>query len=202
MNILEQAFYMRDSIIVAKELLGKILVREIEGKHYEFRIVETEAYMGVEDKAAHSYGGRRTNRTEPMFREGGITYIYFIYGMYYCLNIVVNSIDVPQAVLIRALEPISEKDVEFARSNRMIKSNKIVNLTNGPGKLCSALIIDKSLNKMPVTKKNNLWIKDAPLPTEIISDKRINIPYAEEYQDKEWRFYIKNNSYVSILKNS
>lgn len=200
MTLLEEAFYLRDSLIVAKELLGKILVKEVENKPYCFKIVETEAYRGVEDKAAHSYGGKKTNRTAPMFKRGGITYVYLIYGMYNCLNIVTNEVNVPQGVLIRALEPMDEEAINYARSNRTIKSSKIELLTNGPGKLCKALEIDKSLNEVPVTKKGVLWIADAPPCTEIVADKRINIPYAEEYQDVEWRFYIKDNPFVSVLK--
>ncbi len=200
MNRLTKDFYMRDSITVAKALLGKILVRHIGGKNYYFKIVETEAYMGVEDKGAHSYGGRRTKRTEPMFEEGGITYIYLIYGMYNCLNIVVNSKDNPQAVLIRAVEPVDEMSILFARENRPIRSKKVEDLTNGPGKLCKALKIDKELNAKSVLEEGQLWIEDAPLCNDIVSDKRINIPYAEEYQDVEWRFYIKGNSFVSVLR--
>nr|WP_302599378.1 DNA-3-methyladenine glycosylase [uncultured Cellulosilyticum sp.] len=200
MNRLTKDFYMRDSITVAKALLGKILVRHVDGENYYFKIVETEAYMGVEDKGAHSYGGKRTTRTAPMFEEGGITYIYLIYGMYNCLNIVVNVKDNPQAVLIRAVEPVDEKSISFARENRPIRSKKVEDLTNGPGKLCKAMQIDKSLNAKSVMMQGELWIEDAPLCSEIVADKRINIPYAEEYQDVEWRFYIKGNSFVSVLK--
>jgi DNA-3-methyladenine glycosylase len=200
MNPLNYAFYQRDSLIVAKELLGKILIREVKGKCYGFRIVETEAYRGKEDKAAHSYGGKLTNRTKPMFEEGGITYIYLIYGMYYCLNIVTNDVAIPHAVLIRAAEPIDDIALQFALENRPIKSKKLHDLTNGPGKLCKAMIIDKTLNERSVMDKGDLWIADAPSPKEIIADKRINIPYAMEYQDVEWRFYIKDNKFVSVLK--
>ena len=135
-----------------------------------------------------------------MFEEGGITYIYLIYGMYNCLNIVVNVKDNPQAVLIRAVEPVDEKSISFARENRPIRSKKVEDLTNGPGKLCKAMQIDKSLNAKSVMMQGELWIEDAPLCSEIVADKRINIPYAEEYQDVEWRFYIKGNSFVSVLK--
>ncbi len=103
MKILNQPFYLRDGLSVAKDLIGKILVREYQGKAYRYKIVETEAYMGPEDKASHAYGGKFTQRTKPMFEEGGITYIYLIYGMYYCLNIVVEKKGIPHAVLIRAL---------------------------------------------------------------------------------------------------
>lgn len=201
MQILEEAFYLRDSLEVAQDLLGKVLVRECEGKAYGFYIVETEAYRGIEDKGAHVYGGKHTPRTAPMFEKGGITYIYLIYGMYNCLNIVVNKEGVPHCVLIRAIEPIDEEALTFAKSNRPIKSKKEVDLTNGPGKLCKALQLDKTLNAHTILHKGAIWIGDAPTKEfDIVSDKRINIPYAEEYQDVEWRFYIKNNPFVSILK--
>lgn len=200
MKLLDRAFYLQDSITVAKALLGKIIVRKLGDKVFYFKIVETEAYMGEIDKAAHSYGGKRTKRTEVMFEEGGVIYIYLIYGMYHCLNIVVNEVNIPQAILIRAVEPLDEASLEFAKSNRPIKSKKIEMLTNGPGKLCSALQIDKALNGKSVLKEGELYIIDAEPCKEIVADKRINIPYAEEFQDKEWRFYIKNNPFVSVLK--
>lgn len=200
MNILKKDFYMRESLAVARDLLGKILVRYIEGEAYRFKIVETEAYMGKDDKGAHAYGGKKTPRTAPMFEEGGITYIYLIYGMYNCLNIVTNVKDTPQGVLIRAVEPVDEKSINFARANRNIRSKKVEDLTNGPGKLCKAMKIDRTLNATSVLGKGELWIEDAPLCTDIVTDKRINIPYAEEYQDVEWRFYIRGNSFVSVLK--
>lgn len=202
MNPLIQAFYLREAVTVAEELLGKILIRQINGKAYCFKIVETEAYMGVMDKASHAYGGKFTNRTKPMFERGGITYIYLIYGMYYCLNIVTQDKGTPQAVLIRAVEPLDEEAMEFAKSNRPIKSKKNEDLTNGPGKLCQALAIDKTLNEKDVTKQNLLWITEGSLMTHIVKDKRINIPYAMEYQDMEWRFYIAGNPFVSVLKNN
>lgn len=199
MKILEPEFYKQDGITVAKGLLGKILVREEAGRTYAFKIVETEAYMGGEDKGAHVYRHKKTQRTAPLFEIGGTTYIYLIYGMYHCLNIAANEIGVPHCVLIRAVEPIDEVALEYAKANRNIKSKKEVDLTNGPGKLCKALKIDKSLNNELVTKKASLWIAEGEVPNEIVSAPRINIPYAEEYQDKLWRFYIKDNPYVSVM---
>ncbi len=199
MKILEAEFYKQDGITVAKGLLGKILVREEAGSTYAFKIVETEAYMGGEDKGAHVYGHKKTQRTAPLFEIGGTTYIYLIYGMYHCLNIAANEIGVPHCVLIRAVEPVDEVALEYAKANRNIKSKKEVDLTNGPGKLCKALKIDKSLNNELVTKKASLWIAEGEVPNEIVSAQRINIPYAEEYQDKLWRFYIKDNPYVSVM---
>ena len=200
MKPLGKDFYLQDGLIVAKALLGKRLIREVDGKAYAFKIVETEAYRGPEDKGAHTYGGVPTPRTEPLFGSGGMTYIYLIYGMYNCLNIVANREGIPHGVLIRAVEPIGEEAISWARLNRPIKSKKEIDLTNGPGKLCKALLIDRSLNRKLVTEKGEIWVADAPTIKDIVADKRINIPYAEEYIDVEWRFYIKDNPFVSVLK--
>ena len=200
MQPIEQAFYMRDSLEVAQDLLGKIIVRQVDELVGKFKIVETEAYRGVFDKGAHSYGGKKTDRTKPMFEEGGVTYIYLIYGMYNCLNIVCNEKDNPQAVLIRAVEPMDEQSISLCQKYRQIKSKKVKDLTNGPGKLCMALNIDRSLNEIKVIQHGEIYIIDGESPDEIVADKRINIDYAEEYKDVEWRFYIKDNPFVSVLK--
>lgn len=197
---IKRSFYLRDGLKVAKDLLGKTLVRVKDGKRYAFKIVETEAYLGPDDKGAHTYGGKPTARTKPIFDKGGITYIYLIYGMYYCLNIVANEVNIPHCVLIRAVEPLDEESLVYCKANRPIKSKKIQDLTNGPGKLCKALEIDKFLNEIDVTKEGALYIEEGETPKEIVTDKRINIDYAEEYKDKEWRFYIKDNPFVSVLK--
>lgn len=202
MKALEENFFLEDGIHVARHLLGKIMVREVLGEAYYFKIVETEAYMGAEDKGAHVFGNKKTDRTAPLYEVGGTTYIYLIYGMYHCLNIAANHKGIPHCVLIRALEPLDDKARRFARENRQIKSKKDMDLTNGPGKLCKALKIDKSLNNQLVTTtKNPLWIGEGSNEKiEIVEAKRINIPYAEEYQDKLWRFYIKANPYVSVIQ--
>lgn len=199
-KILNQSFYLKDGITVAKALLGKTIVRKIKDKKYYFKIVETEAYMGEEDKGAHVYGGRRTQRTEPLYEIGGTTYIYLIYGMYYCLNISANLKEIPQCVLVRAVEPLDEESIAFAKKNRPIKSKKIQDLTNGPGKLCKALQIDKTLNNLSVLKEDAMWIEEGTAEETIVTGKRINIAYAEEYADMPWRFYIKDNSFVSIIE--
>lgn len=199
-RILDKSFYLRDGLEVAKDLLGQVLVRNIDGNVARFKIVETEAYLGPDDKGAHSCGGKRTPRTMPIFEEGGITYVYLIYGMYNCLNIVANHKDIPHCVLIRAVEPLDDEAVEFCKLRRVIKSKKIQDLTNGPGKLCKALQIDKLLNAVSVTEEGAIYIEEGIIPKSIIYDKRINIDYAEEYRDKEWRFYIEDNKFVSVLK--
>jgi DNA-3-methyladenine glycosylase len=197
-KILESSFYLRDSLIVAKELLGKTLVRKENGKTALFKIVETEAYRAPEDKASHAYGNRRTARTETMFAEGGCAYIYLIYGMYYCLNIVSEQQNIPHAVLIRGIEPLDEASIDFCKERRKIKSPKIKNLTNGPGKLCQALGIDKTFNGHDLRYESELYVTEGETPGHIIETTRINIDYAEEFKDKLWRFYIADNPFVSV----
>ncbi|MFA5528956.1 MAG: DNA-3-methyladenine glycosylase [Peptostreptococcales bacterium] len=192
-------FYKQDSVTVAKKLLGKLLVRKLGDEEIICKIVETEAYVGPEDKGSHAYQNRRTKRTEVMFEPGGYAYIFLIYGMYNCLNVVTNERDKPEAVLIRGIEPL--KGIELIKKNRNIKSKKAADLTNGPGKLCEALAIEKDLNGYDLISGDQLYIKEADekIDFEIVSSKRINIDYAEEYKEKLWRFYIKNNPFVSVI---
>lgn len=194
---LDHSFYQKDAVQTAKDLLGKIIVRKYAEKTIKVKIVETEAYSGVDDKASHAYNNKKTKRTEPMFKEGGISYIYLIYGLYYCLNFVTAAKEDPQAVLIRAAEPVS--GLRFIRENRKIKSNKVEDLTNGPGKLSQALKIDKKLNNCNLIKSNSLYVIEAKNKSNFVieSAPRVNIDYAEEYQAKNWRFYIKDNKYIS-----
>lgn len=152
MKKLDREFYNRDSILVAKELLGKVLVHEIDGQRTSAKIVEAEAYMGIGDKAAHSYGGKRTPRVEVMYGSPGFSYIFMIYGMYCCFNIVTSEKEKPQAVLIRAAEPLEGTEWmaqrRFGRSYEQLTKSQRRGLTNGPGKLCCALSLDRSLNGM------------------------------------------------------
>jgi DNA-3-methyladenine glycosylase len=196
--ILQRPFYERDTIVVAKDLLGKILVHESFQGITAGRIVETEAYRGPEDGAAHSYGGRKTPRNEVMFEEKGHAYVYFIYGMYFCLNITAGDVpSKPEAVLIRALEPVVGQDLMAKR--RHTTPEKVANLTKGPGRLCMAMGISKVQNKTDLTTPP-LYLKDAPpLPEErIVEAPRIGVDYAGEWKNKFWRFYIKENSFVSV----
>ncbi|MGZ3690166.1 MAG: DNA-3-methyladenine glycosylase, partial [Pseudobdellovibrio sp.] len=135
MKKLKPAFYLRDTKTVATELLGKKLVRIYKGRRISGIITEVEAYLGTRDKACHTYGGKRTPRTEMMYAEGGHAYIYFIYGMYYCFNVVTEKKDKPEAVLIRALEPV--EGIELMRKFR--QKEHLIDLTTGPGKLAEAL---------------------------------------------------------------
>ncbi len=200
---LPKSFYARNTLEVAKDLLGKILVRQIDGEIISGKIVEVEAYIGPDDKGAHTYGNKKTKRTEAMFGEPGRAYIYLVYGMYNCINAVTNQVDKPEAVLIRSLEPV--KGLEQMSLNRFKKNfeeltkRQVKNLTDGPGKLCMALDIDRSLNKEDLNG-NKVYIEYPEEQDEfnILRSKRVGIDYAEEAIDYLWRFYIEDNDYVSV----
>ena len=191
-------FYRRDDTLqIARELLGKLLVvPTASGKRISGMIVETEAYLGAIDKAAHSYGNRRTKRTETMFAVGGTVYIFFIYGMYFQFNIVVGEIDSPHAILIRAVEPV--EGIETMRDRRGLMKDR--NLTSGPGKLCIALGIDKSYNNLDLSG-GKVWLENFKefADAEVVAGKRVGIDYAEEFAEKPWRFWVKANSFVSKI---
>lgn len=198
---LNREFYNRDTLVVAKELLGKVVVHEVDGIRTAGKIVEVEAYIGPIDKAAHSYNGRRTPRVEVMYGNPGFAYVYFIYGMHYCFNAVTREKGMPEAVLIRAVEPLEGKEEmserRFKKSYDGLTKSQKKNLTNGPAKLCSALGIDKSLNRQDLCG-DRLYIEEGSNEEfRIKSSKRIGIDYAEEAKDYLWRFYIENSEYVS-----
>ncbi|WP_312941419.1 DNA-3-methyladenine glycosylase [Oscillibacter sp.] len=202
MEKLGRAFYSRDSLSVAKALLGKVLVRETGGERIAARIVETEAYMGVTDRAAHSYGGRRTPRVEAMYGEAGFAYVFMIYGMHCCFNVVVAEKEIPQAVLIRGLEPLEGlEQMALARFGRLydeLTNSQGLGLTNGPGKLCRALGLDRRLNGVDLCG-NMLYIEDGERTDfSVVTAKRVGVDYAGEAKDYPWRFYIKDNKYVSV----
>jgi DNA-3-methyladenine glycosylase len=195
--ILQESFYQQDVITVSKGLLGKILVHQSREGTTTGRIVETEAYRGPEDQAAHSSGGHRTDRNEVMFGPKGRAYIYFIYGLYYCFNVTAgNAPGKPEAVLIRALEPLVGEEI---MSKRRGNQAKIANLTNGPSKMCMAMGISKTQNKTDLTAPP-LCIKEAPLVSqeEIMETTRIGVDYSGEWKNKPWRFYIRDNRFVSV----
>lgn len=184
MNKLTREFYTRNVLEVSQDLLGKFLVYENNGRRIIGKIVEVEAYMGPNDKAAHSYGGKVTERTKVMYREGGYVYIFMIYGMYYCFNIVAAKENEPQAVLIRAIEPV--EDIEIMSMNRYKKnyseltSYQRKNLSNGPGKLCNAMNIDKTLNGEDLCGEKIYVVESEDKDFQTVSSKRIGIDYAEE----------------------
>ncbi len=193
---LSREFYTRSNVLtVARQLLGKLLVVPTgDGRRVSGMIVETEAYRGPQDRASHAYGGRRTNRTETMYQMGGTAYVYFVYGMYYQFNVVTNVKDLPHAVLIRTVEPVD--GIDLIRKRRHAQPDH--NLTNGPGKLCIALGIDRKLDRADLLG-DSVWLEDAAkVPSSrIASGPRIGIDYAEEWVDKPWRFWVKGNPYVS-----
>lgn len=198
---LSRDFYNRDTLEVSKELLGKTLVTVGNNILTSGKIVEVEAYMGLEDKAAHSYGGRRTKRVEVMYGKPGIAYIYFIYGLYYCMNVVAREEGIAQAVLIRAVEPLDGKEVmskrRFNKNYDELKKREIINLTSGPSKLCMAFNIDKSMNGEDLLG-DRIYIEEGDNEKfEIGESPRIGIDYAEEAKDYHWRFFISGNPYVS-----
>jgi DNA-3-methyladenine glycosylase len=197
---LPRKFYTRDdTLLIARQLLGqRLVVPATSGIRVSGRIVETEAYMGPEDRASHAFGNRRTPRTETMFGKGGTAYVYFIYGMYYQFNVVTNTEAIPHAVLVRAVEPL--EGIEVMRARRAVKDER--NLTSGPGKLCAALGIDRSYNRADL-RGNLIWIEEGERSikeSEIATGPRIGIDYAGEYVKKPWRFWIRDNPYVSKAK--
>ncbi len=201
MKRLERDFYLRDTLIVARDLLGKYLVHETQGVRIAARIVETEAYIGSEDKGSHSFGGRRTKRNEVMYHIGGTSYIYLIYGMYHCFNVVTEQIDKPSAVLVRAVEPV----IGIEHMARLRYDTKISHLSvkqktslcNGPGKLCISMGIGKAENGIDLCGSKLYICHGDSEAFKIKNSPRINIDYAGEYAHKPWRFYIDGNKYVS-----
>jgi len=202
---LERSFYSKNAVRLSKDLLGKYLIHSMDDKLLIGKIVEVEAYMGFGDKAAHSYKGKRTARTEVMYGEEGHAYVYIIYGLHHCLNVVAAKEGIAQAVLIRALEPIKGIDImAFYRYGDILEeptSRQLINLTNGPGKLCKAFNITKECNGEDLTG-NRLYIcrnKNQVDKFDIVETTRVGVDYAEEAKYFPWRFYIKDNPYVSVI---
>lgn len=189
-------FFLRGNAVrVAQDLLGKLLVVPTpNGTRVSGMIVETEAYVGVEDKAAHSYGGRRTARNEITYAEGGHVYVFFIYGMYFQLNLVTGPAEHAHVVLIRAVEPVDGIDVMRERRGKMPDKN----LTSGPGKLTIALGIDRTFNGEHLSG-DRLWVEEYKTirKSEIVAGPRVGIDYAEEFIEMPWRFWVKGNQFVS-----
>jgi len=189
-------FYLRENTLeIARDLLGKLLVvPDKKGRRVSGMIVETEAYLGEIDKGAHSYGGRRTARNEITYAEGGHVYVFFVYGMYYQLNFVTGPAEQPHVCLIRGVEPVEEIEIMRKRRGKMPDKN----LTSGPGKLCIALGIDRSLNGEHLLG-DRIWVEEYKnfKADEVATGKRIGIDYAEEFADMPWRFWVKGNPYVS-----
>lgn len=183
---LKQDFYLRNDVItIAKELVGKLLITNINGKITSGIITETEAYKAPEDKASHAYNNKRTKRTDTMFQEGGTSYVYLCYGMHNLFNIVTNQKDIPHAVLVRAIKPLEGLETILARRNANKNYSK---LTNGPGTLSQALGITVKHDNTILTG-NKIWLEDKNIKiTHIKATPRIGISYAKEYVNKPWRF--------------
>jgi DNA-3-methyladenine glycosylase len=195
--ILPESFYTRKDVVkIAKELLGKVLVTKFDGIETAGMIVETEAYAGAGDKASHAYGGRRTNRTQTMYAQGGTAYVYLCYGIHHLFNVVTNVADVPHAVLIRGLEPLEGIDMMMARRRKEALAPA---LTAGPGALSQAMGIFTSHSGMKLFGPE-MYIEDRGIKLnskDILAGTRVGVAYAQEDGLLPYRFSIKGNRYVS-----
>ena len=209
---LAREFFTRDGITVARELLGKVLVHNTKEGIVRGIITEVESYMGETDKGAHTYGGKRTERTEPMYHIGGTSYVYLIYGMYSCMNIAAMIEGIPQAVLLRSVVPADEESkqkmlaLRLAELNRKqerkgkqpyaidnIPTSMRKHLSDGPGKMCIAMGITRADNDVDMVESADFYVTEGLLiePGKIQEGKRIGIDYAEEAAEYLWRFYIE-----------
>ncbi|MCH5270102.1 MAG: DNA-3-methyladenine glycosylase [Lachnospiraceae bacterium] len=186
---LKREFFLMDALELSRRLIGKILVHETPYGTVRGIITETEAYMGVEDKGSHTYGGKRTKRTEPMFHIGGTSYVYFIYGMYNCVNVTAGPAEVPMASLIRMVEPADEESRRIMEKLR----GKSSHLADGPGKLCIAMHITREDNDLDLVTDEGFYLTEGIEVEEsrIQAGKRIGIDYAEEAADYLWRFTLR-----------
>jgi len=190
-------YFRSDQVVaLARDLLGKHLFSNVNGQLTGGIITETEAYAGVTDKASHAYNGRRTARTETMYREGGISYVYFTYGMHHLFNVVTGKKNIPHAVLIRAIFPLTGNDIMLARTDK-----KSVNyqLTNGPAKMTKAMGITKKHNGISLVD-NTIWIEDKRIRVakdDISATPRIGIDYADEDSLLPYRFVLDYQHYIN-----
>ena len=197
MKVLSQSFYNRPSVVeIAMELIGKIICTSFNGGLTTARIVETEAYNGVMDKASHAFGGRNTARTSVMFGEPGHAYVYLCYGIHHLFNVVTNKPGTPHAVLVRAVEPIKGIEIMLERTG---KARPDFTLTRGPGNVSKALGINSGHTGLGLFK-SPMWIADDKLEiasSSIIATPRIGVDYAAEDAALPYRFFLENNKYVS-----
>jgi len=194
------SFYQRPDVVnIARELIGKKLVTCIDGCRTSGIIVETEAYAGITDRASHGYGGRRTARNEMLYHAGGVAYVYLCYGIHHLFNVVTNKQNIPHAVLIRAVQP-EEGIAEMLK--RAGKSQLNYSLTAGPGALSRALGIHYRQHNGVSLVDNLIWIEDAPpvADTEIVATTRVGVAYAREDAWLPYRFYLRDNPWVSRAK--
>ncbi|MGH9419065.1 MAG: DNA-3-methyladenine glycosylase [Thermoanaerobaculia bacterium] len=194
---LPHSFYLEDTITVARSLLGCVLWRRLGRELLAARLVEVEAYLGANDSASHARRGLRSARNESMYLEGGHAYVYFTYGMHWCVNVVTQEADIAEAVLLRAAEPL--RGIETMRERRP-KAKRGRDLMNGPGKLCSAMAIDKSLDGEALDGRM-LWLEPRDIEIgEIAVSHRIGVENSGEAAAWPLRFYVKGNGYVSTLR--
>ena len=200
---LSRDFYAGDTVETAQRLLGKYLVRVLDGTVLVCRITETEAYIGRCDKACHAYNYRKTERTSTLFMEPGHAYVYFIYGMHYCLNFVTEPEGEPAAVLIRGGEAVAGTDTmwRLRYGDKPVSAYRLKNFLNGPGKLCRGMSIDKHENRLDLVTGETLFVcsspedvglpRPAPVRERICAGPRIGVDYAEEARDFPWRFWLE-----------
>lgn len=199
--MLPSEFYDRPTLLVARELLGKMLVHHTEKGTIYGMIVEVESYIGPEDQASHAVNNRKTERTRVMFEDPGTMYVYQIYGQNNCVNIVTEKNGYPAAILIRAVEPFH--GLEIMMKNRKLKKPDLHNIASGPGKVCQSFDITKSHNETTINDPN-LFIEDFIHVSEenIMVSPRINVDYAGDSKDNLYRFFIKDNEFISAKSQS
>lgn len=212
------AGYERGAVELARALLGAVLVRQIDGERMSGRIVEVEAYPGGEDRASHSHRGRRTERNESMYLAGGACYVYFIYGMHHCLNVVSGARDSGEAVLVRAIEPLeglasmASRRAVLARRRGApsVRSRAVLaardpssrdlpprDLARGPGRLTAALGIDRSLDGVRLSRSSGIWIEEGEAPRRILALPRIGLGEVGAWARKPWRFLDADSPFIS-----
>jgi DNA-3-methyladenine glycosylase len=204
---LPRSFYEGGSVPLAQRLIGQKLVRTLEdGTRLVGIIVETEAYLGVKDRAAHSFGGRRTPRNEAMYQRPGTAYVYFTYGMHYCMNVVCGEVGEPVAVLLRALEPVEGLNLMRENRSRRRRSTPLKDrdLCSGPGRLCEALAIGRDLNDADLTQSPALSIEAGTSygPRRLVRTTRVGVASALEWAHRPLRWYLKGSEHVSVRDRS
>lgn len=194
---LPRAFFRRDADVVARDLLGRELVRELDGERLVLRIVETEAYLGEGDRASHAFGGRRTDRVRAMYLDGGHAYVFFVYGMHFCLNVVAREAGTAHAVLLRAGEAMRGAE-RMAALRGLARAPRPGELAGGPGRLCRALAVDRRFDGGDL-RRGDLWLAPgSPVAaSEVVASPRVGIDYAGEAKEWPLRFSVRGCREVS-----
>lgn len=197
MHKLTQDFYERKDVTeIAREMLGKLIVTNFNDKFTTGRIVETEAYNGIIDKASHAYAGRRTKRTEVMFGNAGLAYVYLCYGIHHLFNVVTNAADIPHAVLVRAIEPVEGLEIMM---QRLKKTKADYSVGKGPGNVSKGLGINTTHTSWGLQSDLFYLADDGTkmLNSQVLATRRVGVDYAAEDAMLPYRFYVKGNPYVS-----